>query len=302
MKTRNWFTWIRPIESKLAYALFALIGLLLIAISLITESPDWCGYLKELLKELGIVVLAVFTVSLFYEIVVSRKYSERFLSNLKTEIEKGESNAATCANLGINKIYVTRDKFEIENPLSSTISTMTAGSELRIVAVSLFLIMSKSELIKEAIKKGAHLEFAIFDPSSKQEEFDKYAHLETSDIKSAINVFQKRIVDWIQQELEKASEKPMEKPKGTITLKFHTVTLFESLFYLKGINTEYCVWDLSFGRDTTNKRIFVLDPKKPLGKDLKERYDRIWDMSKVYFKYDGNAIKVDDLKTLPLIL
>jgi hypothetical protein len=291
MKNRKWFTWMRPSESFLVLLVFALIGLLLIAISLITKEPCWWSYFREFIKELGIVVFAVFSVSLLYEITVAKKYSDRFLDQLRSEIDKGESNGASCANLGIRKIYVTRDKFEIENPLSAAISTLSKDSKVRIIAISLSLFMSKSELIKEALKQGVHLELALFNPEGKKENFDKFEHLEASDIHSTVRVFQKRIVEWIKK----------ENPKGTIELKFHDVTIFDSFSYFKSTNDEYCIWDLSFGRDTTTKRVFILDPLKPLGKDLKQRYDQIWGQGKTCFSYDGTIIIEDNLN-MPILI
>ena len=62
-------------------------------------------------------------------------------------------------------------------------------------------------------------------------------------------------------------------------------------FYFLNVQIDqFCAWDLNFGRDTTNKRIFLLDPLKPLGKDLKERYDKIWNQGETIFQYHDKKI------------
>ena len=151
-----------PTESKLVMIILAITGLLFIAISLlITEEGSW-GYLHELIKELGIVILAVFTVSLLYELTIAKKYLNNFLNHLRQQIEQGESNGATCANLGILKIFTSRDKYEAEYPFSTITSNLSNDSRLRIIAISLFLLIGgafplpvmKTCLLQKFWKKG----------------------------------------------------------------------------------------------------------------------------------------------------
>ena len=59
----------------------ALAGSLLIAVSVALPHDGFLGYLKELSKELGIVILAVFTVSFLYERLVAEKYLQPILDN-----------------------------------------------------------------------------------------------------------------------------------------------------------------------------------------------------------------------------
>jgi hypothetical protein len=276
-----------PSESKFVMIILVLSGLLLFAGSFFIKHEGIWISISEFIKELGIVILAVFSISLIYELTIARKYLNQFTSLLRAQIEQGESNGAECAHLGIQKIFKTRDKFELEYPLSNTISSVSADSEIRIVAVSLFLIMSKADLIKEALTRGCKIELALFDPESPHKDLEKIQDLEIHDIEAAINVFRK-LIDWTLK----------TKPSGSIELRYHKVTLFDSFSYFKTTNKEFCIWDLSFGRDTTKKRIFVLDPSKPLGIDLTQRYKRIWETGESRFLFSNNTAVNYDYRLL----
>jgi len=110
--------------------LLASFGLLLLATSLIL--PETWNLRRELTKELGIVILAVFGVSLIYELLLAKRYSERFLAVLRREVEKGESNAAVCALLGIRRIFATRDRFEKEYSLPDIVPFLRDGAQLQV--------------------------------------------------------------------------------------------------------------------------------------------------------------------------
>jgi hypothetical protein len=76
------------------------VGLLLIATSGLVNQPFW----KELLRELGVVVLSVFVVSWLYEIAVAKKFVKLF----SLVIERSTSLAASCQRLGIIEICEDR--------------------------------------------------------------------------------------------------------------------------------------------------------------------------------------------------
>lgn len=276
----------------LVFIILALTGLLLISISIFIDPCGIHNFLKELLKELGIVLLAVFTVSLIYELVIAKKYFSNFLALLSKQIEQGESNGAVCEYIGIRQIFKTRDIFESTYPLDKTLGYITTGSKIRIVAVSLFYIMSKSDLIKDAISKGAEFELDIYDPESSNKDYENIQNLQISDIISTINIFKTDFVDWIKK----------DKPKGKIELKFHRYTLFDSYSIFDLESNKFGVWDSSFGRSSSRKRTFIIDVDKPLGKDLHQRYDRIWEHSTSMFQYDGKNILLDNLSDKFLIV
>lgn len=276
-------------SSKWLILTFVLTGLLLIAISVALPHDGSAGYLRELLKELGIVILSVFTVSFLYERLIAEKYLHQFLSLLRGQLQEGETNAAACARLGILEIFPTRDVFELKHPIANWTSTLTTESTLRIVAQSLFLLMSKVETIKTAIERGAQVEFCITSPTGPIALAEKISGLEVSDIQSAVSVFKKQIGEWVKQ----------EKPPGRVELRYHQLPLVDSYLVLNSSTLRIAVWDLSFGRATTAKRILLLDPDKPLGADLAARYSSVWDESAdmTVFKYEEGEVKVDTLTT-----
>lgn len=277
--------------SNLVFGILILSGFLLISISIIIEPTGNLffskEFLKEILKELGIVVLSVFTISLIYEKIVSKKYYTNFLNNLRLQIAQGESNGAVCENLGIREIFKTRAKFEMSYPLDKTLSQINVHSKVRIIAVSMFLIMSKADLLKKAIKEGCKIELAIFNPQIPSQNLQKIQELEVSDIETTISIFKKNIIEWIN----------IEKPKGKVELRFHGITLLDSFSTFKTTANNFGAWDLSFGRDTTRKRTLIINMHKPIGKDLRRRYKRIWQCSESVFKYNGKKVKLDNLTT-----
>lgn len=264
----------------LVIVILAFLGLTLIVSSILIKPIGINDFLKEFLKELGIVILAVFTVSLIYELIIAKRYFSNFLQLLRHQIEQGESNGALCENIGIKEIFKTRDNFESVYPLDKTLSGVTTDSKIQIIAVSMFFIMNKSDLLKDAISKGGNFEFAIYDPKSSNKNYEEIQDLQISDIQSTINVFKKEIVDWITK----------TPPLGKVELRYHNFTLFDSFSTFDILPNKFGIWDSSFGRSTTRKRTFIIDLNKPLGRDLKQRYTRIWERSNQMFFYDGKQI------------
>lgn len=277
------------ITSKWLILTFILIGLVLILVSFILPHDNegvW-NYLRDIFRELGVVVSSVFTVSLVHERLIARKYVQQFLSLLRDLIEQGESNSAICARLGIDRIFYARDDFEREYPISNWTSRLDAASSLRVVAQTLYHLMSKTDTIKEAIKQGAKFEFCIFDPASPSSEIEKHQDLLITDINSAVSLFRKQIGEWVEA----------VKPAGQVELRYHRVPIFDSLLSLSSNHESLMVWDWGFGRDIMVKRILLIDPAKPIGKDLKRRYDHVWNNARPVFKYDGRQVCVNELST-----
>lgn len=270
------------LTANLLIGLCIVFGLLLIAISLlIPEYPFW----HDLLRELGIVIFTVFAVSFLYETTVARKYEQRFLNLLRLQIEQGERNAAACAKLGIEQIFVTRDLYESRHPLSDLLSKMDENSTLRVVAKSLFQLMGRPDILKATIKGGSIVELCVFDPASEPAEVAKSFDLEISDIQSALAVFRKNMVRWLET----------VKPAGSLEIRYHRIPLNDSFLQISTTATGYCVWDISFGRDNSSKRIFFLDSEKPLGTDLANRYGRVWSEGVSVFKYSAGFVGLDKL-------
>jgi hypothetical protein len=239
------------------------------------------GYLHGLFRELGIVAVAVCGVSLIYEQHLAEKHQQRFLGLLRAQFEEGHSNAAVCAQLGIRQIFPTRSTFEIEYPLQSLIYDLGRGETLRAVGRSLYQLMCKAQNLQGAVAQGARIELCLFDPRVGKEEIARSPDVRYSEIESALHAFLE-LVEW----LEKAT------PTGVVELRFHRVVLLDSCLQLKKQRSEGTyVWDLSFGRDFTEKRILRVDPSKPLGADLRRRYELVWEKAEQAFLYADGVIR-----------
>jgi hypothetical protein len=55
------------------------------------------------------------------------------------------------------------------------------------------------------------------------------------------------------------------------------------------------VWDLSFGRDLRDKRILIVDLGVGLGRDLKERFDFVFENATVMFRYEEKIVVTNHL-------
>lgn len=278
--------------SKWLMLTFILIGLVLILVSFAIPHEGGWNYLRDIFRELGVVVSSVFTVSFLNERLIAKKYVKQFLTLLRELIEQGERNAAMCARLGVIQIFYTRDTFEREYPIADLASKLNAGSHLHIVAQTLYHLMSKTGAIRTALEQGATIEFCIFDPGSPESEVDKHPDLLVSDIHSAVSIFKKQIGEWVEK----------VKPPGRVELRYHQVPIFDSFLSVVSDHQSLMVWDLGFGRDVTEKRIFLVDPAKTFGKDLARRYGFVWEAATPVFKYDGEKVCIDALSTTELSL
>jgi len=242
-------------------------------------------YVRELLKELGIVLLSVFSVSLIYELSLAEKHLQSFHALLRAEIQQAETIAAACARLGIDQIFPSREVFEMKYPLADIVAGKNACSEVRMIGTSLFHVMNRSNCFKQALQRGAKLDLCLFDSDKFSYLSPKLPDLENSDIQSAISTFKKTIVAWIEG----------AQPKGQIELRYHDAYLFQSFARFKLSDHDLGVWDLSFGRDISEKRVLLVDPTWGLGKDLAKRFDSIWNSSPIVFKYENGQITVANL-------
>jgi hypothetical protein len=271
--------------SGLILALLMAFGALLLLGSYVAHEKGASPYVCDFLKDLGIVIAAVCAVHLMYEALLAEKYFHRFAARLREEVEKGETNVATCAALGIERIFLTRDVFEQAYPLGPLLAPLGNGDRLRVVARSLFLLMSKAQIIKGAIERGAVVELCVLDPATPQDQASRYTALMVTDIASAVAVFTDTIAAWAG----------VSKPPGAVELRYHDLVLFDSYTSIHGPGRNLVVWDLSFGRDVTEKRMLLLDAAKPLAADLTKRYDQIFDKAALWFEYRQGAVKTDRL-------
>ncbi len=267
--------------------ILVLSGLLLITVSfLIPGLGPWHSLLRELTKELGIVLLAVFGVSLLYELILAKRYIRTFLHLLGREVMKGESNAAMCAYLGIRKIFPNREDFEKEFSLVDRLNQLQHGDGLRIVARSLLMFMGRADKVQEALSRGAHVELCLLSPQIAVKRAPLLSELQVSDIYGAISMFEQKLASFVAAS---------GKVPGKLELRFHDVDLFDSWFVLQSGMQQVGIWDLSFGWHVSAKRVFVLDLNSPLGTDLNKRYGLVYGRAEVIFQYDGEKIVVNKL-------
>jgi len=271
--------------NKLSIVLFILVGIVLIAVSVALPHDGIGGYGREFLKELGVIVLAVFTVSWIYEKLVAHRHLVEFQKVLNTQLHQLETKSAACDRLGISEIFPTRDVFEAQYPLADFTSKLVPNSEFRIVARSLYLLMNKPKPIKDAIQRGVHVKLCLFSPDAPTADVEKIPDLEISDIQSTISTFRKNFVDWVTR----------TKLSGSLELRYHQVHLFDSYTTANIGSRSIGIWDLSFGRDTTSKRILVVELNRGLGADLSKRYDAIWKNAVPKFKYGGEVVSLNEL-------
>jgi hypothetical protein len=265
--------------------LLVLLGLLLLALSGLMSDQGAAAYFRAFFKDLGIVILAVTTVHLLYHLILARSYQDEFMELLHREVALGESNAAVCAALGIVRIYPSSTVFEQDHPLSAWLPRLTAGSRLRVVGRSLFLLMGKAEILRSALRQGAQLELCLLHPDTPPAEARKITELEVFDIHAAVSVFTKKIADPIA----------VEKPPGSAELRYHRLLLFDTYLHLDSPTDPVVVWDLSFGPDASAKRIVVLDARKSFAADLTRRYGDIWTGSTPAYEYKQQTVTINHL-------
>ncbi|MGH8656967.1 MAG: hypothetical protein ACREV4_00340 [Gammaproteobacteria bacterium] len=166
-------------SAKWTMVVFTLVGLLLFALSFIDAL--W-GPVREYLRELGIVVLSVFAVSLWYELIMAEKSLKRFEAVMK----QGDSHAATCARLGIEKIVPSRrDAFPLETLeawLKQAVSIDLLGvSHTEILAQPSFI-----EALSSHLKKGGSCRILLLHPESPEVLRRQDIECETGNLRSLI--------------------------------------------------------------------------------------------------------------------
>jgi hypothetical protein len=254
-------------------------GLILVGITLIAFSVAHAGFWGELLKELGIVLVAVFGVSIMYEILMAERHFERFFTGLRAYIERGESNAAACADLGILEIFPGRDVYQQKHRLQRLLAAPEGGSRIRIIGSSLFHVMTVRELFQGALERGAVVELCTLDPETSADELAKWNFVVLpSDLKAGMDRL-RELCKWVDQ----------ARPAGSLQLRHHRVPLIDSFASFDLGETQLSVWDVNLGPDLTRKRTFLVDATKGLGKDLTKRYDHIWNNAAPRFRYPAPA-------------
>lgn len=259
-------------------AIMILLGVVLI---LLGKFPNIDNTLKGILEFIGITFISVFAVSLIYQRFIAEKHFEDFKELLASELKEMDSIQSKCMKLGINEIFETRNAYETEYPLMNIIEQSPKNGKIICIARSLFYLLNKRGEFKRGLEKGLTFELACVDPNKISPYLEKVALVYKSDSDSSLRAL-KDLLTWAIE----------TKAKGSIELKYHSADLFDSAFmFTSKDGEEKLVWDLSFGRDTLQKRIVILDTEYPLGRDLKDRYMTIYQNATHQIRYSNGDIK-----------
>lgn len=190
-------------------------------------------------------------------------------------------HAAAAHDLGIRATYASRGQFDRDFQIPHIVGSLVFG-RVRVVGKTLLILLRQANFIK-ALKNSTSIELAIINPHGGSQNLAKVQNVELPDF---VQVF--RDVAYLV-ELVKS-----QAPLGSLELRFHGHPLFESFTEIRSPETNLAVWDLSFGRTESDKRIFVIDPESIFGRDLATRYGEIWDDASrnVFFHWDGEKRRV----------
>jgi hypothetical protein len=263
-------------------AIMILLGVVLILLGKVLNIDNT---IKGVLEFVGITFVGVFAVSLIYQRFVAEKHFEDFKGLLASELKEMDSIQSKCMKLGINEIFETRNIYETEYPLMNIIKQSPEDGKIICIARSLFHLLNKTGELKIGLEKGLTFELALIDPDKITPSLEKVSLLYKSDIDSALRAL-KDLLSWAIK----------AKPKGSIELRYHWADFPDSVFiFTSEDRKEKLVWDISFGRDLTQKRVIILDTDYPLGKDLKSRYMTIYQNAILQIKYSNGDIKHNSL-------
>jgi len=258
--------------------LMILLGIVLILLGKVLNIDNT---IKGVLEFVGITFVGVFAVSLIYQRFVAEKHFEDFKGLLASELKEMDSIQSKCMKLGINEIFETRNAYEAEYSLMDIIEQSPERGKIISIGRSLFHLLNKTGELKKGLKKGLTFELALIDPGKITPSLEKVSLLYKSDVDSALRAL-KDLLSWAIK----------AKAKGSIELRYHWADFPDSVFiFTSKDRKEKLAWDLSFGRDLTQKRVIILDTDYPLGKDLKSRYTTIYQNATPQIKYSNGDIK-----------
>ena len=256
-------------------------GVLIVAIAIgiaLISGSFWFpehSLFREIVKELGIVLVSVFGVSILYEMFVAEKHFLKFNQLLAKLIERSTTNAAICERLGILQIFPTKQEYLEQFKFYDLCSHIKKGGRLRIIGSALFNVLRQDKALKIALESGAKVELALLDPNTPDEIFQLLKpHVQRGELNASLDRFHDLAEDIKASNFE-----------GTLELRYHRIPLFEAFAEFQTSSDSINVWEVSFAVGGDNKRDFLLDPEKPFSKDMQERYDRIWQSGRIAFRY-----------------
>lgn len=280
MKTRRWIAE----NTTLLSLLMILVGVVLILLSdKVTHAPS-----SRLIESFGVLFSSVFFVSFLYEKFLAEKHFSEFRISMHEELLRMDNVQGVCTRLGIREIFETRNDFEQSYPLSDVINQMKTGGRVLVVARTLFHLLNKTEMIRSALIKGINFQLVCVDPQNIDQTLAKISFIKVSDIKTPLEVLED-LCEWAEK----------EHPQGSLELRASKQPLPDSFFLADLEDRNIAFWDLTFGRDLTHKKVFVMEPALGnLGMHLTERYETIFSCSIPILKIEpeGNISK-NELKT-----
>lgn len=261
------------------------IGIIMILVTQNLEVSIW----KSLLESLGILFTTIFFISFLYEMFIAEKHFEQFRELIRSQLECMDNVQSACGRLGIREIFESRNDFEAKYPLFTLFSKTKQNSRILVVGRSMFFFFNRGDAIKRALQNGSNMQIACISPAEINDVLIKVCYLWDSDIQSAIHGVND-LLQWIEE----------KKPQGTFELRIHMAPLPDSILYVESGNGKLMAWDMTFGRDTNQKRVFIIEPDESnIGSDLLKRYEAVWDLGKVYVKVESSGrITVNKLNEL----
>lgn len=281
----NWRKWITENTIMLCLLLIA-IGFILIFIAQYLGTSIW----RKVIESFGVLFTSIFFASLLYEKFLAEKHSEEFSLTLDSKLKQMDSIQSTCMRLGIHEILETRNDFERKYPLFNLFSRVKPRGRIFVIGRSMFFFFNRGDAIKKALREGSNMQIACISPNKIDKVLSEVCFLRRADIESSLEGVND-LVNWMEK----------EKPPGSFELKIHDAPFPDSILYIELRDKKLIAWDLTFGRDTDQKRVFVIEPcEANVGNDLLRRYESVWKLGKVYVKVECNG-KVDDNKLHELI-
>jgi hypothetical protein len=271
------FTWI-----------LILVGIILVLLARLFSGDVHPPLPATLLETLGVTVATVLTVKLIYEKLIAEEHFAQFQSLLKNELGNLENLTGTSLRLGILEEFATRSAYIERYSVDQIISVSANQSRLRCIGNSLFHVMNRSDQLERALSKGMTIELCLLGPQYHSRIIQELTGLYLTDIQSSL--------DATRDFLAKITE---SKPPGALDIRLHSILLWDSFIsFTTSEDSTIIGWDLSFGRDLSDKRVFVLDAAKPLGQDLTRRYERLWNRAEHLVLYRNQTVEVNKLQDL----
>ena len=280
MNIRKWIAE----NTGLISALMIAVGVILILIA--KNLP--VGVLRNLVESFDVLFVTIFFTSFLYEKFLAEKHFSQFREVIGRQLKEMDNVQSACSRLGIREVFENRNEYERQYPLLKLFQNVKPKGRVLVVARSLFHLFNKTDAIKAVLEQGATLEVACVAPDAIDRALPPTFSLKASDVRGAVEQI-REVAQWIVA----------SKPSGSLEFRTHDYPLPDSFFFLELKERKVIAWDLSFGRDLTDKSVFILEPNEVnLGVNLLNRYSTIWDSGKPCLKIVDGKAETDDLASL----